>query len=106
MDTATDGVQHSEERYLLDRPQRFGILPTWWFWRDRKNWRMVGWGFGIIAAVTNVILAIVQPHPLIGGLVAGLVIILANGLLEKYVRRQAVKRRALEEAKGLKAMGP
>jgi hypothetical protein len=41
-------VEH--ERYLLDHPQRLGILPTWWFWNDRKNWRLVRWPFAIAVA--------------------------------------------------------
>ena len=106
MDTVTDELQPDElrpvqlegERHLLDRPQRLGVLPTWWFWNDRRNWRKVGWAFAILAAATNIILLVVQP-PLLHGLaiVTG-VMILAIGLLEKYVRHQALKRRALTEA--------
>lgn len=94
MDTATDALD-TRSRHLLDHPQRLGFLPTWWFWNDRKNWRLVGWAFGVLAAITSIVLLIVAPPPLVGGLIAGAVIILANGLLEKYIRREAMKRRAL-----------
>jgi hypothetical protein len=88
----TDSAQQdsTEQRFLLDRPQRLGILPTRWFWDE--NWHLVRWGFGALAAVTYLVLSLISPHPIVGGLIAGAVIVLANGLLEKYVRRQAMKR--------------
>jgi hypothetical protein len=88
----TDG----EPRYLLNHPQRFGILPTKWFWRG-DNWRRARWLLFIplvlvfaAAKATGNILAMVLVPPI--------AMVLLTGLLERYVRRQALKRRtALEQ---------
>jgi hypothetical protein len=77
MKTSSDKLERAaEQRHLLDRPQPLGFLPTWWFWN-----------------VTLVALNFVPLPSLAKAVIAGSTIILANGLLEKYVRRQAMKRR-------------
>jgi hypothetical protein len=83
----------AEQRHLLDRPQPLGFLPMWWFWNNPENWRLVGGAFAILAVITLVALNFVPLPSLAKAAIAGLTIILANGLLEKYVRRQAMKRR-------------
>ncbi|HLT37775.1 MAG TPA: hypothetical protein VK034_15895 [Enhygromyxa sp.] len=45
-----------------------------------------------------IVLAIVRPQPLVGVTSMVVVIVLAEGLLEKYVRRQVMKRRQLASA--------
>jgi hypothetical protein len=90
-------AERERERYLLDRPQRLGILPTWWFWNDRKNWRLVRWPFAIAVAALVFTLGVLSlPLPLELGILLG-TYVLALGSVEKYVRRQAMKRRALAE---------
>jgi hypothetical protein len=86
-----------ERRYLLERPQLLGIIPTRWFWRDMENWRLVRWPFGIFVAIMVVVLSLGSPHPIVAGLIAGGTVFLAQGLLERYIRKQALKRRALAE---------
>jgi|SRR5690606_10147241 len=94
MNTVTDKLDRAaEQRHLLDRPQPLGFLPTWWFWNNRENWRLVGWMFAILAVATLVALEFVPLPSLAKAAIAGSTIILANGLLEKYVRHQAMKRR-------------
>jgi hypothetical protein len=105
MDTATDQSGQREQRHLLDHPQPLGILPTLWFWNDRANWRRVSWAFGTLGFIITIAVFFSHLHPLIAGLVAGLTMALAIGLLEKYVRHQAVKRRALAESATLDALG-
>lgn len=51
-----------------------------------------------LAGLGVLIVMFLDPHPLVAGLVVAIALTLANGLLEKYVRRQAIKRRALREA--------
>jgi hypothetical protein len=81
---------------LLDRPQPLGILPSYWFWRDPETSRLASWLLAPLAGVTVLVLMLAWSfNPIVGGLVGALLIVLANGLLEKYVRRQAIKRRAL-----------
>ena len=84
-----------DRRHLLARRQRFGILPTWWFWNDRKNWRLVGWGFGVLAVITHWVLSLFNLRPIVGGAIAMGVMVLAIGALEKYVRHEAHRRREL-----------
>ncbi|MFO7563053.1 MAG: hypothetical protein R6X02_10460 [Enhygromyxa sp.] len=86
-------LQPKRERYLLERPQPLGILPTRWFWNERENWREVGWMFGLLAMGTVMLLSFISLPPLASVLLAPSVIILANGLLERYIRRKALERR-------------
>lgn len=104
MRTATD-EREAPERHLLDRPQPLGILPTWWFWNQRENWRLVGWGFGLFAAVITITIPLLNLHPLMAGLVAAGALMMAIGLLEKYVRHQAERRRALAAAEAGETLG-
>ncbi|MFO7565505.1 MAG: hypothetical protein R6X02_22880 [Enhygromyxa sp.] len=96
--TVTDDLQRidSPPRSLLDHPQRFGILPTKWFWRDndRENWRRIRWWFFVPLLITmaavystgNMLLFMTVPP---------VVMVLLLGLLEKYIRHRATKRRAM-----------
>lgn len=83
--------------YLLDRPQRLGILPTYRFWNDRDNWSFVQVPQAVAAAV--VVLVGVLALPLVLAVtVAPLSIVLGLGLFERYIRRSARKRRSLAAA--------
>jgi hypothetical protein len=84
--------------YLLEQPQSLGVIPTRWFWRDGANWRLVRWPLAILVASMVVVLGFVRLNPFVEGLIAGAVIALAQGLLERFIRKQACKRRALAEA--------
>ena len=87
------------ERYLLDRPQRFGILPTWWFWQDKANWRIARVPVLLImeaAVLAVLLLGLSLPYYAIA-LVPTFALIFTLGLLERYIRRRATKRRALPE---------
>jgi hypothetical protein len=90
-----DQLESGGHRSLLDHPQPLGILPTRWFWNDRKNWRLVSWAFGILVFVTLVILDVLGLHWLANVAIIVTVLFLAQGLLEKYIRHQALKRRPL-----------
>lgn len=98
--TVTDELKpiHGERSpSLLDRPQRLGILPTQWFWKQ-ENSPIIRWGFALLAGLTVWITVALTDSILVAGLVPPLVLLLANGLLEKYIRQQALKRRrALEQ---------
>lgn len=83
---------------MLDRPQRLGILPTWWFWSDRENWRLVRWPFAIAVAALVLALAALSLAPALEFVVLVSAYVLALGSVEKYIRHQAMKRRALAAA--------
>src|SRR5690606_659183 len=90
--TATE----AKPRSLLDRPQPLGILPTYWFWRDPETSKLGRWLMAPLAGATVLVVVLASSfHPLVAGLVAASVMVLATGLLEKYVRHQATKRRVL-----------
>lgn len=94
----TDELQAAERRYLLERPQWLGIVPTPRFWRDTENWRLVRWPFAIFSAVLVIVLSLIGPHPLVAGLIAGGTLALVLGSFERYIRKQAMNRRALAES--------
>jgi hypothetical protein len=83
-------------RSLLDRPQRLGILPSYWFWKQ-ENPPAIRWGFALLAAVTVYLTVMLADSVITAAIIPPLVLLLAQGLLEKYVRRQAMKRRALTD---------
>ena len=85
-------------RYL-ETPQRLGILPTLHFWNRRDVWKNVRWLMaplaGMGALTTGLAWDAVNPAmlPLVG-LASGVPLVLAHGLLERYVRRRVRERRA------------
>jgi hypothetical protein len=89
-------------RTLLDRPQALGVLPTWWFWNQPDNWRLVRWPFAVLVVLLMVILDLLAIGPLAYVLVIVGSLVLGTGLLEGYVRRRALRRRA----DGNRALGP
>jgi hypothetical protein len=83
----------SATRALLDTKQRLGILPTWWFWNDRSNYRPAA-GFTVTAfTIVYSVVVIVEPGPLISGILCALAPYLTLGGLERIVRRRALARR-------------
>jgi hypothetical protein len=100
MDIVTNEIKTTQierERYLLDHPQRLGILPTWWFWSCRENWRWIRWPFAMLVAALVVGLILLKVPLVVGLPVYAAVYIVALGAVEKYIRHQAMKRRALAE---------
>jgi hypothetical protein len=95
MNTATD---ENERRYLMKAPQRLGFLPTRWFWTAKENRRIVGWTHALVAFATMVLADVLGVHYLIAAASLLITLPLGEGLLEKYVRHQVTKRRALAEA--------
>lgn len=84
-------------RHLTDRPQRLGILPTWWFWRDRENWRLIARPFTIFVISLAIILGSSELPTMVWMPIYVAAYFVALGSVEKYVRVQASKRR-LESA--------
>jgi hypothetical protein len=84
----TDG--DTAQRWLADRPQRLGILPTWWFWNDRRNWRLIMW------LVIPTMLVVAATVDLLGvgtlalALTPALVVTVSLGLIERTIRRRLV----------------
>ena len=82
---------------LIDQPQRLGILPTWWFWREPENIKMFR-----VPNFLIVVGSIVGTFALIPSWVAMFVMgstaqVLALGLFERYVRRRALERREVNQ---------
>lgn len=89
--------KYEHYRSLLEHPQPLGVLPTWWFWTDRASLRLLGPGFGALAVLTLVALGLLSMHSLVGGIIAGVGIVLTSGMLEKRAREQAIERSLLVE---------
>jgi hypothetical protein len=84
-------------RYL-ETPQRLGILPTLHFWNRRDVWKHARWFTaplaGLGALVTGLAWDSVHPGLMpVVGLASGVPVVLAHGLLERYVRRRVLERR-------------
>lgn len=77
---------------LLDRPQRFGVVPTLWFWNDAaRQWLLLP--LVIATAIPVVLIAqvlAVRLPALAGPLLVAVVLypFLLMGLVERHVRRR------------------
>jgi hypothetical protein len=93
MATVTDDA--IQDRCLLDRPQRLGIFPTWWFWRDRDNWRWIRWPFAIFITALVIGLVLLELPLFVVLPVYLAVYVIALGSVERYIRHKALERREL-----------
>ncbi|WAS90464.1 hypothetical protein [Nannocystis punicea] len=99
---AVMGRESRRPRPLMSKPQRFGILPSYWFWNElHRTDPMVAAFFTILWSVVNVpfaflIFTYVRPSWLSVGLL-GLSSVLSMGLAEKWLRRLIVRRRGHAE---------
>lgn len=111
--TAKELTRRGNPGVLMDRPQRWGILPTWWFWRDRQVARipivsqlLLPAQFVILAAGGTCLGLFLQP--LLSGTTDGLATLagvcggdilgaggnaLTFGIAERYLRRKIIERR-------------
>jgi hypothetical protein len=100
--TSTGEIRRIDERelgaHLLDRPQRLGVLPTWWFWRDRENARLVRWPVWVAIAAAFALALTFDLGWIWAGLLPVFTITITLGLIERHIRRRAVQRRALIDA--------
>jgi hypothetical protein len=85
-------------RRLMTHPQRFGLLPTWWFWRDLK-WEQpllcafIGAGVGAFAVALGW-LVLSAGFELPAAFVAALLgPVLGFGAAERVLRLLVVRRR-------------
>lgn len=87
-------------RHLMSRPQRLGVLPTLWFWRDVRTEHpvigmLIGGAVGVFAVVVGKLL-------LVAGLNLPLVFVMALflplfglGTVERGLRHLIVRRRRM-----------
>lgn len=83
----------------LDRPQRFGFLPTLAFWNRRDVAKANGPMLAVFVVLWLLLLGTLADHLLLVGwprrLAAGLGPYLFLGLLERYLRKRLRARRAM-----------
>lgn len=100
---------HPVRRSLLDRPQRLGFLPTWWFWNDYERQRLTMPLIATIAVPLTLLFLFLMAWlqlPVWLFLVFGTVWPhLVLGLVERRVRRE-LRQRALEGSANLPAPAP
>lgn len=88
-------------RHLLDRPQRLGFLPTWWFWSDPEREVLLRPLIAAIALPLTPLLffMMVQLQWPVWTLIAASTLwpSLVCGLVERHVRAE-LRRRALAAA--------
>jgi hypothetical protein len=83
----------------LETPQRFGLLPTLNFWNRRDVWKSARWLTAPVTGASMLATAIIAPAVdpwmvSLVGLACGVPVILAHGLLERYLRRRLRERRS------------
>jgi len=97
-------LQLAKQRWLGDRPQLLGILPTLWFWQDTNNWKRVRGLIGVTVGITCMTLGMVGPGILTsagmvgpgiltGAVIGGGTVILVTGIIERIVRSRAKRRK-------------
>lgn len=91
-------AQPATGTHLLDRPQRLGFLPTWRFWRDEENSRLVKWPVRLAIVAAFIFAIAVDAGWLVAGLLPVLAITITLGLVERYIRRRVLERRAAQTA--------
>ncbi len=89
-----------DPRSLMSRPQRLGVLPTLWFWREVRTERpaigiLTGFAMGVFSVAVGALLrwsGLALPFAFI---LAMCVPLLALGIIEYGLRRLVIKRRRL-----------
>lgn len=79
----------SERPFLSAKPQRLGILPTWWFWKHKDNWKLVRALFAVVAGIAVVTVSVLDLPPAVAGFLVSMTIYMGVGLLERHVRSKA-----------------
>lgn len=79
---------------LLDSRQPLGFLPTLWFWRDKENVRLVRWPLWVTIIAAFALAIAIDAGWLVSGLIPVAGILISLGLIERFVRRKALKRRS------------
>jgi hypothetical protein len=106
LETQTTGLA-TRERSLLATPQRWGVLPTAWFWNRFSNWKHLV-PLGAVATAVLLPLLVVF-FKLTGGIHHPMLFLFAMvaggelglGLLERYIRKRAMARLEDAERKAL-----
>jgi len=75
-------------RSLVSRPQRLGVLPTWWFWRGPENWRFVRVPAAGLALTAVFAVSLAGFSPVSAAVAALLAAVFGIGLFERYIRRR------------------
>lgn len=76
-------------RYLMDRPQKLGVLPTMSFWNDKANWKHVKAPMAVLAACVTIGIGVLSLGPLLSSLLGTAALVAAIGGTERYVRAKA-----------------
>lgn len=88
------------QRSLMDRPQRLGLLPTWWFWNDWERQRLLLPLILVTAIPLGALLFLTAVKlQLSVWLIEGLLMFASTlllGLVERHVRREVAMRTASE----------
>ena len=91
---------------ILDRPQPLGFLPTRRFWTDPGNRRVLRIPLMVLAGVVVFAIGVIELPWWAAGLAAMTTVILIQGLFERYIRRQAMRRFRPTAAKPLPSQNP
>lgn len=92
-------ARRHEPRSLMSRPQRLGILPTWWFWQELRVERpltsmLIGLAMGLFGIFTGHVLLDLMGLP-IAIIVGPFAPFLCLGIIERGLRRLVIRRRRM-----------
>lgn len=100
----TSEIAPRTQNSLVSRPQRLGILPTWWFWNDWERQRLL-LPLTLVTAIPLGPILVVGAIKLqlnvwlLQALLFGVYPILLMGLVERHIRRQLAVRPKEEAVK-------
>ncbi|TPV95442.1 MAG: hypothetical protein B7733_09965 [Myxococcales bacterium FL481] len=84
----------------MNQPQRYALAPTWWFWNDESTLRLAAPWLAVSTTVATLLSGALALgiDSLAAAMTAGATIGLGTaigclGLLERHVRKAAVRRR-------------
>ncbi len=92
-------LRHDGPRSLMARPQRLGVLPTWWFWQDLRTERpltsmLIGLAIGLLGTLAGHLLLDLLGVP-VAIIVGPFVPFLCLGIIERGLRRLVIRRRRM-----------
>lgn len=80
-------------RSLMDKPQPLGFLPTWWFWRELYREQRFRTLMALLTLPAWGLILVWWTYVGTSFLIPVLLLYVAEGIVEKFVRREIVRRR-------------
>lgn len=90
----TQELDRTTSSQLLDHGQPLGFLPTWWFWRNKDNVKLVRWPLRIAIGAAFLLGLALDASWWVMGLLPVVFIVGSVGFIERFIRHRALERRS------------